>query len=135
MKTAKSSFNTQGNQKKNDTILNIQRREKLKNLLQTKFTKKFNLKESDSLLFKDEISRFVDGEKLTEHELKKLEDRIKKIIADNQHHNILKSQLDNNFAINDINITQSDAHLSNNKQDDNRSVVSRISGASHLSRY
>ena len=137
MKTSKSTFNNNQVNKKNETILNVQRREKLKNLLVTKFSKKFNLKDSDSQLIKDEIAKFVEGEKLTEHELKRLEERIKKILGDNQQHNFLKNQLDKNFAINDDSITHSEynVQLSNNKLDDNKSVVSRISGASHLSRY
>jgi hypothetical protein len=64
-----------------DKLINIQKREKLKGLLITKFMKKYGVKNPE-LVLEEEISKFLLGEKLTDGDLKNLDDKLKRIIQD-----------------------------------------------------
>ena len=52
------------------------KRDKLKNLLISKYMKKFGLIEENKILLNNEVSRFLDNEKLNDADLKKLEKRL-----------------------------------------------------------
>ena len=64
-----------------ERLLNIQKRERLKGLLITKFCRKYGIIHPEKQL-EDEISKFVEGGKLTNLELKKLEAKIKKLLLE-----------------------------------------------------
>ena len=61
-----------------ERLLNFQKRQKLKDLLITKFMNKLGIKKSDKIL-ENEINKFVQGEKLTDLDLKKLDSKLKNI--------------------------------------------------------
>lgn len=78
-----------------DKLINIQKREKLKGLLITKFMKKYGIKNPEMIL-EEEISKFLLGEKLTDNDLKNLDDKLRRIIEDvKQEENIKKGLLGN----------------------------------------
>ncbi len=64
-----------------EKLINIQKREKLKGLLITKFMKKYGIKNPE-LILENEITKFLLGEKLTDSDLKNLDVKLKKIIMD-----------------------------------------------------
>jgi hypothetical protein len=108
-------------------LANIQKREKLKGLLITKFMKMLGIKSPEKLL-EDEISKFLQREKLTELDLKKLEERVVKLLAEKKNQETLKQNLEHvkeqhNYA----NVRLPDIA-------DTASVYSKMSGASHLSK-
>jgi len=66
-----------------EKLINIQKREKLKGLLITKFMKKYGIKNPETVL-EQEISKFMLGEKLSDGDLKNLDEKLKKIISDSR---------------------------------------------------
>ncbi len=62
-------------------LIDLQKKEKLKGLLITKFCRKYGIIHPEKQL-EDEISKFVEGGKLTNLELKKLEAKIKKLLLE-----------------------------------------------------
>lgn len=76
-----TSTGTQKNFMMKDKLINMQKREKLKGLLITKFMKKYGIKNPEAVL-EEEISKFLLGEKLTDGDLKNLDSKLKKIISD-----------------------------------------------------
>jgi hypothetical protein len=78
-----------------DKLINIQKREKLKGLLITKFMKKYGIKNPESIL-EQEISKFLLGEKLTDNDLKNLDEKLRRIIEDvKQEENVKKGLMGN----------------------------------------
>ncbi len=77
-----------------DRLINIQKREKLKGLLITKFMKKFWIKDPEILL-ENEIKKFLEGEKLTDLDLKHLDEKIRWILNNSNAHEILRRDLSN----------------------------------------
>jgi len=75
-----------------ETLVNIQKREKLKGLLITKFMKKYGIKNPEKIL-QDEISKFLEGEKLTDADLKRLDEKLKKLIQNGYSDDLLKKSL------------------------------------------
>ena len=59
-------------------ILNLQKRQKLKNLLMMKFMEKYNLNYPDHTIEK-EVTKFVQGEKLTDMDLQRLNNKIQRL--------------------------------------------------------
>ena len=118
-----------------DKVLNIQRREKLKALLITKFMKKYAIKDSEIML-KEEVSKFIEGDKLTEHELKLLDNKIKSLVTKKNDQDDLKQNLTNRNPL-IVKNNGLDQLIIENKNDmnDNVSVVSKMSGVSKLSKY
>jgi len=121
-------------------VLDVQRREKLKSLLITKFTKKYDIKENE-LILKEEISKFVDSERLTDYELKLLDERIKSLVNKKQVETKLKRELTGNQNTNgnvlkEERLSEYGSRIdTKSHHDDNVSVVSRMSGVSHLSKF
>ena len=62
-----------------ERLLNLQKRQKLKDLLITKFMQKYGIKNADEIL-EEEIGKFLQGDKLTDQDLKRLDIKIKKNI-------------------------------------------------------
>ena len=59
-----------------ERLLNLQKRQKLKDLLITKFMQKYKIKNFEKAL-EDEITKFLQGEKLNDQDLKATKDRLK----------------------------------------------------------
>ena len=75
-------------------LLNQQNRLKLKDLLMTKFIKKYNIKDPDEYLDLV-LTQFIRKERLTDRDLKRLSLKIRKLSKDFSNRNILKSDLEN----------------------------------------
>ena len=82
-------------------LIDLQKKEKLKGLLLTKFCRKYGIMNPEKKL-EDEISKFVEGGKLTNLELKKLEEKIKKLLLERKklnnsyQQNLTEGNLSNN---------------------------------------
>ena len=75
-----------------ETLLNLQKRQKLKDLLITKFMQKYGIKNADVIL-EEEIGKFLQGEKLNDKDLKRLEVKIKKLLREKVSKDKLKQKL------------------------------------------
>ena len=85
-----------------ERLINMQKREKLKNLLVTKFMTKYNIKNKDYL--ENEIAQFLQGEKLNDADLQRLDAKIKKYLATSRAQEKLTNELTNNNNENEENI-------------------------------
>ena len=77
-------------------LLNLQKRQKLKDLLITKFMLKYGIKNAEEIL-QEEISKFLQGEKLTDQDLKRLDIKINSLLKEKQSKDKLKETLTQNF--------------------------------------
>ena len=75
-----------------ETLLNLQKRQKLKDLLITKFMQKYGIKNADVIL-EEEIGKFLQGEKLNDKDLKRLDVKIKKLLREKVSKDKLKQKL------------------------------------------
>ena len=75
-----------------ERLLNLQKRQKLKDLLITKFMQKYGIKNADEIL-EEEIGKFLQGEKLTDQDLKRLDIKIKKLLKEKSTKERLKEKL------------------------------------------
>ena len=75
-----------------ERLLNLQKRQKLKDLLITKFMQKYGIKNADEIL-EEEIGKFLQGEKLTDQDLKRLDIKIKKLLKEKSNKERLKEKL------------------------------------------
>ena len=73
-------------------LIELQKKEKLKGLLITKFCRKYGIIHPEKNL-EDEISKFVQGGKLTDLELKKLEEKIRKLLREKKLNNSYQANL------------------------------------------
>ena len=64
-----------------ERLLNMQKRQKLKDLLITKFMQKYKIKNYEKIM-EEEITKFLQGEKLNERDLKKLDMKIKSLLKE-----------------------------------------------------
>ena len=85
-------------------MLNIPKRQKLKNLLMVKFMEKYNINYPDAAIEK-EVTRFVQGEKLTDRDLQRLNNRIQRLVRNGSASNILENTLTNRFE-NDLKLNE-----------------------------
>lgn len=122
-----------------EKLINIQKREKLKGLLVTKFMKKYGIKNPEKLL-QDEISRFLEGEKLTDSDLKRLDEKLRNMIIDTKNHEALKKNLTETAEYNtcgaeanEIVLPEVNSHKFETMSV--RSKHSKMSGASNLSKF
>lgn len=81
-----------------DKLINIQKREKLKGLLVTKFMKKYGIKNPETIL-EEEISKFLLGDKLTDNDLKNLDNKLRRIIEDVKQEENVKKGLMGNLSV------------------------------------
>lgn len=118
-----------------DKLINIQKRDKLKGLLITKFMKKYGIKNPEILL-QDEISKFLEGEKLTDSDLKKLDEKLKKMLIEINTQENLKKNLSlepqSNNSENFLNLNNRELILPD-LHNDAKSVHSKISKKSKSS--
>jgi len=75
-----------------ERLLNLQKRQKLKDLLITKFMQKYKIKNYEKIL-EDEITKFLQGEKLNEQDLKRLDIKIKGLLKEKASKERLKEKL------------------------------------------
>jgi hypothetical protein len=117
-----------------ERLVNMQKRDKLKSLLITKFMKKYGIKNPEKLLH-DEISKFLEGEKLTDADLKSLDEKLRKLLAEKEKNETLRKNLTetNTQVLNETKLVLPDL----NKQEtlSVHSKHSKMSGASQLSKY
>ena len=92
-------------------ILNISKRQKLKNLLMLKFMEKYKINYPDVAIEK-EVTRFVQGEKLTDRDLQRLNNRIQRLVRKGSATNIFKKTLTNRFD-NRLNSPENDRNQTN----------------------
>lgn len=82
-----------------ERLMNNQKRQKLRDLLIEKFSKKYNLGKNQYLI-EGLISRFVQQEKLNDVDLQKLDIQIQKLLSDFRERANLKSTLTKDFNTN-----------------------------------
>ena len=75
-----------------DRLLNLQKRQKLKDLLITKFMQKYGIKNPEEIL-ENEINKFLQGEKLTDVDLKRLDMKVKNLLRQKASKEKLKNSL------------------------------------------
>ena len=92
-------------------MLNIPKRQKLKNLLMVKFMEKYNINYPHVAIEK-EVTRFVQGEKLTDRDLQRLNNRIQRLVRNGSASNILEKTLTNRFDKR-LNLNENDKKLTN----------------------
>ena len=87
---------TRKNMINKERLMNLQKRKKLKELLITKFSEKYKMNYPDQLI-ENEISRFVQKEKLNDVDLQRLDNKIKRMLRNSSAKNILKTNLTKNL--------------------------------------
>jgi len=75
-----------------ERLLNLQKRQKLKDLLITKFMQRYGINNPEELL-EEEITKFLQGEKLNDVDLKKLDMKVKNLLKQKASKEKLKSTL------------------------------------------
>ena len=93
-----------------ERLLNFQKRQKLKDLLITKFMDKYGVKEPEKYL-ENEITKFVQGEKLTDVDLQRLDSKLKKIYQIKRANQHLKSTLSQSLMSKRTNLNKSQPDL------------------------
>lgn len=77
-----------------ERLINLQKREKLKGLLITKFMKKYGINHPEKIL-EDEINKFLQGEKLNDADLQRLDAKIRRLLMEKKNNQSLKNTLTN----------------------------------------
>ena len=85
-------------------VLNLQKRQKLKNLLMMKFMEKYNLNYPDHTI-ENEVTKFVQGEKLTDMDLQRLNNKIQRLIRNSSARNLLEKTM-NKQLTNPLNLNE-----------------------------
>ena len=101
-----------------ERLLNFKKRKKLKDLLITKFMSKYGINENDQQL-ETEIAKFLQGEKLTDNDLQRLDTRIKTIFRIKRSNQHLKTTLTNSLLNKRTNLNKSQPDLLPKIQDQN----------------
>jgi hypothetical protein len=113
-----------------ERLVGTNKREKLKSLLLTKFMKKFGL-EAPGHILERELNQFLQNEKLSDSDLKKLDERLTHLLAEKQSEDTLKHNLQNvTDAHSYTNVKLPDIETMSVK-----SKHSKMSGASNLSKF
>ena len=82
-----------------ERLMNTQKRQKLRDLLIDRFSKKYNLSKN-TFIIEDEITKFLQQEKLNDVDLQRLDGRIKRLISQNISQKNLKDSLTKNLNYN-----------------------------------
>ena len=85
-----------------ERLLNLQKRQKLKDLLITKFMQKYGINNPEEIL-EDEITKFLQGEKLTDMDLKRLDQKVRNILKAKASKENLKNSLTQSLQENTLN--------------------------------
>ena len=99
-----------------ERLLNLQKRQKLKDLLITKFMQKYGIKNPEELL-EEEITKFLQGEKLTDADLKKLDAKVRNLLKDKADKENLKNSLTKSLQESSI---KPNLHMEDNTLNQNR---------------
>ena len=75
-----------------ERLINLQKRQKLKDLLITKFMQKYKINNFEKIL-EDEITKFLQGEKLNDQDLKRLDIKIRGLLKEKATKERLKENL------------------------------------------
>lgn len=131
MSTARSASNNN----KQSKVINLNRREKLRNLLLSKFVKKYKLNPSDKQVLA-EIDSFLHRKNLTEKDLICLDGRINSIVNSRSEHENLARNLSNDPAVRDRPEQMKLPEIKGQTDAVSvRSNNSRLSGASKFSKF
>ena len=84
-----------------ERLLNMQKRQKLKDLLITKFMQKYKIKNYEKVM-EEEITKFLQGEKLNEQDLKRLDLKIKGLLKENASKERLKQKLTKSLQVDNL---------------------------------
>ena len=106
-----------------ERLLNFQKRQKLKDLLITKFMQKYGLNQPDQVLEK-EITQFLQGEKLNDVDLQRLDAKIKRIFQNRKANQQLKTTLTQSLLDRNSNLNKSQPDLLPRIQDQNNNNLS-----------
>jgi hypothetical protein len=118
------------NNKSVDKLIPVQRREKLKNLLIVKFMKKYGIKQPEILL-EEEITNFINGEKLTDADLRRFDKRLRELVGQHNEKEELMKNLSCNNSMRNSTAKLPDLRPSTEEnKKDNMSVRSNHSVAS-----
>ena len=93
-----------------ERLLNFQKRQKLKDLLITKFMQKFGMTQPEKVL-ETEITKFLQGEKLTDVDLQRLDAKLKKIFQSKRAKQQLRSSLTQSLLEKNANLNKSQPDL------------------------
>ena len=99
-------------------ILNFQKRQKLKDFLLKKFINKYKIDNPDEKI-DNEITKFIQGEKLSDRDLQNLDNKIEKILSLRKYSRNLKSSFNHNLSEKNINLNQSQPDLPPIQQNQN----------------
>ncbi len=117
-----------------ERLLNFQKRKKLKDLLITKFMQKYGLNQPDQILDR-EITQFLQGEKLTDVDLQRLDAKLKKIFKDKRNNQQLKSTLSQSLLERNTNLNKSQPDLLPRIQDQkNKNLNSTLNQNEHYNK-
>ena len=117
-----------------ERLLNFQKRKKLKDLLITKFMQKYGLNQPDQVLDR-EITQFLQGEKLTDVDLQRLDAKLKKIFKDKRNNQQLKSTLSQSLLERNTNLNKSQPDLLPRIQDQkNKNLNSTLNQNEHYNK-
>ena len=97
-----------------DRLMNLQKREKLKTLLITKFMQKYGIKHPEQYL-ENEINKFLQGEKLNNTDLQKLDAKIHRILLENKGFSNLKETINSSLSQNNIPYQNNESIYPNNQ--------------------
>jgi hypothetical protein len=112
-----------------ERLMNLQKREKLKGLLITKFMQKYGIKHPENYL-ESEINKFLQGEKLTDADLQRLDAKIHRILQENKNLEDLNMILPNSLSQNNITSIpnqQQNINLNNVPLNDNINITNNLS--------
>lgn len=117
-----------------DKFISVQKREKLKSLLIVKFMKKYGLQKAESLL-EEEVTKFLKGEKLTDSDLQKFDNKLKSLLDSNKNQDNLMKNLTNSCSLENIQPKLPDINNDNMSVRSHKSIHSKKSGCSKLSQF
>ena len=141
--TSKKAKSSSRALKSKESLINNQKREKLKQLLVQKYKKVFSGLAKEEII-SSEVSSFLRRDKVNEQDLKLLEKNIQKRLTQEKEQETLKANLTNQPKVQPKETSkQEDSKVSdpvvlpdiNNANADNISVHSAMSGASDLSKF
>lgn len=131
-RTAQSARSTSQGFRPQSSVINYQKREKLRELLVAKFMKKYRLNTYEPLI-NEEVAYFLQKETLTDNDLKNLDKKIDCLLKKKSNINNLANQLQNEDNSNNYKERAKTSKPVSKRGDDEVSVRSGISGASRLS--
>ena len=109
-----------------DRLLNLQKRQKLKDLLITKFMQKYGINNPEQIL-EDEITKFLQGEKLNDVDLKRLDLKVKNLLRQKASKEKLKNSLTQSLQENTLNQNQVVLPKIESKKEQDNNTINTIS--------